>query len=246
MIPTAFINHACEILGDTNTGLSGSKIVEHLNSYAFDYGLDIPYSNYPFPPSVPNKRTALRRNLQAFSPEQQIQILNELCQLSQFADNTAVNNLRYLIISRYGHLLMVPPDKTIDTALIEQTRHWLADFPESLKLYESALMKLENKLFLRNLLDDLRLSLEKLVQTLLENNRSLENQMSDLGAFLKESGCSKELGNMFQKLFDYYTKYQNTYVKHDDAVIESELEIMFEMTCSFMRFLMRASKGKSC
>ena len=101
-------------------------------------------------------------------------------------------------------------------------------------------MKFENKLFLRNLLDDLRLSLEKLTQRLLNNNKSLENQITDLGQFLKDSGCSKELANMFQKLIDYYTKYQNTYVKHNDAVIESEIEIIFEMTCSFMRFLIRA------
>ena len=146
MIPTAFINHACEILGDTNTGLSGPKIVDNLNSYAFDYGVDIPYPDYPFPKLIPNKRTALRRNLQTFSPEQQIQILNDLCQLPQFTDNIAINNLRYLIISRYGHLLVVPPDKTIDTVLIEQTQHWLASFPESLKLYESALMKLVDAL----------------------------------------------------------------------------------------------------
>ena len=241
MVPAAFVNHACEILGDTNTGLSGPQIVEHLNAYAFDYGVNIPYPDYPFPQSVPNKRTALRKNLRAFSPEQQIQILNELCQFPQFKDNAAVNNLRYQIISRYGHLLVTPPEKTIDTVLIEQTRHWLADCPDSLKLYETALMKLENKVFLRNLLDDIRLSLEKLTQRLLQNNRSLENQIADLGPFLKASGCSKELSNMFQKLIDYYTKYQNTYVKHDDAVIENEIEIIFEMTCSFMRFLIRAS-----
>lgn len=239
MIPAAFISHACEILGDTNAGLSGSKIVEHLVSYAFDYDVNIPYSGYPFPQGVPNKRTALRKNLFPFSPEQQIQILNDLCQLPQFRDNNEVNNLRYKIISRYGHLLVTPPDKSIDTVLIEQTRHWLADFPNSLKLYETALTKLENKLFLRNLLDDIRLSLEKLTQDLLQNNKSLENQIADLGPFLKANGCSKELSNMFQKLINYYTKYQNTYVKHDDAVIESEIEIMFEMTCAFMRFLIR-------
>ena len=240
MLPTAFINHACDVLGDTNSGLSGTKIVEYLSGYAVDYDVNIPYPDYPFPQSVPNKRTALRKNLRVFSPEQQIQILNELSQLDQFKDNAAVNNLRYQIISRYGHLLVSPHEKTIDTALIEQTRHWLADFPESLRLYETALTKLENRLFLRNLLDDLRLSLEKLTQKLLQNNRSLENQIADLGPFLKASGCSKELTNMFQKLIDYYTKYQNTYVKHDDAVIENEIEIIFEMTCSFMRFLVRA------
>lgn len=244
MVPAAFINHACEILGDTNSGLSGSKIVEYFNAYAFEYDVNVPYPDYPFPQSVPNKRTALRKNLRAFSPEQQIQILNELSQLDQFKENKAVIDLRYQIISRYGHLLVTPSDKTIDTVLIEQSQHWLADYPESLGLYETALSKLENKLFLRNLLDDVRLSLEKLTQCLLGNNRSLENQIAEIGVFLKRSGCSKELANMFQKLIDYYTKYQNTYVKHDDAVIESEIEIIFEMTCSFMRFLIRTGQNR--
>lgn len=241
MVPAAFINHACDVLGDTAAGLSGSKIAEYLNAYAFDYDVSIPYPDYPFPQSVPNKRTALRKNLRAFSPEQQIQILNELCQLPQFKNNTMINDLRYKILSRYGHILVTPPLKTFDTALIEQTHHWLGNYPNSLCLYEAALMKLENRVFLRNLLDDVRLSLEKLMQTLLQNNKSLENQITEIGPFLKTSGCSKELTNMFQKLIDYYTKYQNTYVKHDDAVIENEIEIIFEMTCSFMRFLIRAN-----
>lgn len=175
------------------------------------------------------------------TPEQQIQILNELCQLSEFKGKTSVSDLRYQIISRYGHILVNPTDNTIDRSLIEQTSHWLDAFPDSLHLYEAALMKFENRLFLRNLLDDIRLSLEKLTKTLLKNNKSLENQIADIGTFLKDSGCSKELINMFQKLIDYYTKYHNTYIKHDDAVIESEIEIIFEITCSFMRFLIRAN-----
>jgi hypothetical protein len=32
------------------------------------------------------------------------------------------------------------------------------------------------------------------------------------------------------------------YIKHDDAIIESGTSILFEITCSFMRFLTRASK----
>ena len=241
MVPAAFINHACDILADTETGLSGPKIVEYLNAYAFDYNVNIPYSDYPFPPSVPNKRTALKKNLHVFTPEQQIQILNELCQLHQFKDNSDVIELRHQIISRYGHILVTPHGKTIDTVLIEETRHWLTSYPDSLRLYENALVKLENKLFLRNLLDDIRLSLEKLIQALLNNNKSIENQISALGTFLKSNGCSKELINMFQKLIDYYAKYQNTYIKHDDAVRENEIEIIFEMTCSFMRFLIRTN-----
>lgn len=79
MVPAAFVNHACEILGDTSSGLSGPKIVKYLNAYAFEYDANIPYPDYPFPQSVPNKRTALRKNLRAFSHEQQVQILNEFC-----------------------------------------------------------------------------------------------------------------------------------------------------------------------
>jgi hypothetical protein len=44
---------------------------------------------------------------------------------------------------------------------------------------------------------------------------------------------------MFVKLIDYFAKYQNTYVKHNDAVIESEIEFIYEMTSSFMKLLIR-------
>src|SRR5215510_13371862 len=127
MIPASFVNHTCDILAETNTGLSGAKIVKYLTPYAFKYGADIPYAEYPFPSSVPNKRTALRENLHAFAPDQQIQIINELCQLDEIKDNQSVKNLRYQLISRYGHLLNNLKGDSIDLELIEQTKHWLAD-----------------------------------------------------------------------------------------------------------------------
>ena len=221
MIPTAFITRACEILGDTRLGLSGSKIVEYLVSYAFNYDVNIPYAEYPFPQGVPNKRTALRKNLLAFNPEQQIQILNDLCQLPKFNDNNEVNNLRYQIISKYGHLLVTSPEKSIDTVLIEQTRHWLSNFPDSLQLYETALTKLENKLFLRNLLDDIRLSLEKLTQSLLHNSKSLENQTTSLGQFLKKNTAN----NWLELTENALCKFERL-----DARISYFINLMF--TCS--------------
>jgi len=95
--------------------------------------------------------------------------------------------------------------------------------------------------FTRNLLDDLRLSLELLLKGIFKNSKSLENQIELLGEYLKEKGGSKELTNMFVKLVDYYSKYQNTYVKHDDAVIEEEIEFIFEITSSFMKHIVRLS-----
>jgi len=74
------------------------------------------------------------------------------------------------------------------------------------------------------------------------NQKSLENQFSLLGEFIKARGGSPEFVNMFVKLIDYYTKYQNNYVKHDAAVIEEEIEFIFELTSSFMKHLVRLSQ----
>ena len=66
--------------------------------------------------------------------------------------------------------------------------------------------KFENKVQQRNLLDDLRLSLEKLLQGILENKKSLENQLSEIGTYINVRKGSKELTNMFTKLIEYYSK----------------------------------------
>ncbi|MEI6529816.1 MAG: TIR domain-containing protein [Candidatus Falkowbacteria bacterium] len=122
MINTAFLSHACEILAETNTGISGSKIVRYLSAYAVDYAVDIPYASYPFPPSTSNKRTALLKNLQAFSPDQQVKILIELCQLQEFIGNEAVSNLYSKLISSYGSLFKKMDQNAIDNDLIEQPK----------------------------------------------------------------------------------------------------------------------------
>jgi hypothetical protein len=239
MIPTTFINYAAEILGETNMGFSGSKIANLCSAYAIDFNIDIPYPEYPFPPKLPNKRTALRENLKAFTPEQQYKIIKELCDHDNVKDNKQVKELKIRLISRYSSLNQSGQYEKINETLVEETRHWLDDFPESLKLYKSALEKFNNDIFQRNLLDDLRLSLEKLLQNILSNQKSIENQLSEIGCFIKNKSCSKELINMFVKLLDYYNKYHNSYIKHDDAVNEKEIEFVFEITCSFMKFLIR-------
>lgn len=238
MISNLFILHASDKLGDTQYGLSGSKIAEHCSGYAIDFNIEIPYPEYPFPNSVSNKRTALRENLKAFNPQQQFQIIKELCELPQFEENKDVKDLRIKLISKYGHLSDAQLESLNET-LIEETKHWLDDYPESLELYEEALNKFQHKIYQRNLLDDLRLSLETLLKSMLNNNKSLENQKSYLGDFIKNRKVSKELLNMFLILVDYYSKYQNTYVKHNNNVAENEIEIIFEMTCSFMKFMIR-------
>ena len=88
---------------------------------------------------------------------------------------------------------------------------------------------------MRNVLDDMRLALELFLKEILNNQKSLENQLSEIGNFQKGKGKSQEFINMFKQLLDYYAKYQNKYVKHDDAVKPEEIDFVIELTTLFMR-----------
>lgn len=202
MIPNIFIQSATDILGDTGNGLTSSQIVKLCAAYAIDFNINIPYTSLPFPTdgSVPNKRTALKKDLDKFSPGQQFKIIKELCELEQFKGNPKIKDLKLKLVTRYGHLNTELD--SINEILIDETRHWLNDYPDSLKQYQSALDKFKGDIFERNLLDDLRLSLELLLKQIFKNDKSLENQLSDLGNFINSKNGSKELGNMFQKLVE--------------------------------------------
>lgn len=237
-IPFAFLQYAADILADTNKGLSGTKLMQALNGYAVELEVDLPV---PRIEGAINKRSVLLNNIQAFLPPQQYTILLELSRHPSFSllPNPAREELAHRLITRYGHLAPHDAPAEVNLALIEETKHWLAGYPQSLTLYETALQKYDLQTYQRNLLDDLRLSLELLLKKIFENDRSLENQLPIIGQFIKSNGGSGEFSNMFSKLLDYYTKYQNNYIKHDDAVIAEEIEFVMEITSSFMKHLIR-------
>lgn len=236
----AFLTYACGILADTNSGLSGSKIVEFCSAYAFDFGRVIPQSSYPFNPRTLNKRSAMKQNLNEFSSAEQFRIIKELSDLDIFRGNEDIKQLRIKMFSRYGNLAT---EKISDSELIQKTKHWLEDYPSSLKQYENALSKYEGGIFERNTLDDMRLAFELLIKDLLGNNKSLENQIADIGSMLKKSGASAEIRNMVTQIIKYYTDFQNNHVKHNDAVNGDELEYVIELTSVIMKFLIEANGG---
>lgn len=240
-MPAMFVSYAADILGDTLHGLSGTQIIKITAVHAVDCDAALPHPTYPFSKLGTNKRTALYQNLMAFSSKERYKIIKEMCEhpTIQTQQKEAARKLKIRLFTKYGHLDEEGGSESMNETLIEQARHWLEPFPEARKLFDSALQKQELGVFQRNLLDDLRLALEKLLKAIFSNKKSLENQMPLLGPFLKGKGGSPELTNMFQKLLDYYSKYQNSYVKHDDAVIEEEIEFVFEITASFMKHLVR-------
>lgn len=124
-------------------------------------------------------------------------------------------------------------------AQVQETRVLLIAYPKALKLFNQGIDKYEEGIYLRNSLDDLRLSLELLLKQLLKNRRSLENQLADIGRYKKEKGFSPELLNMFDRLLNYYSSYQNNNVKHDDNVNLAEVELIISLTCTFIVFILK-------
>ena len=236
----AFLSYACDILADTNAGLSGMKIVEYCNSYAIDYNRKTPYGAYPF--DAPNKRTALKENLRVFEAAEQFRIIKELCEIPKLCEIEKVKELKIKLFTRYVNLAT---EKISETELIQKTKHWLSKHPKALKQYESALAKYEGGIFERNTLDDMRLAFELLVKDVLGNNKSLENQIPEIGSVLKTSGASVELRNMVQQVIKYYTDFQNNHVKHNDAVNGNEIEYIIELTSVVMKFLIKITGGSN-
>lgn len=118
-IDDVFLRHAADILADTNTGLTGSEIVKFCNSYAIDFNVNIPItsSNFgSFGSVVPNKRTALYKNLVAFNACQQFKIIKELSELDMFANNEDVKKLKAQLYERFGRFdISATPSKESTT-----------------------------------------------------------------------------------------------------------------------------------
>ena len=238
MIKSTFLKHSSEILGSKEE-FTGRKIVRYFSAKSIEFDIDIPFDEYPFPPKTPNKRTALLENLKVFNPVIQFNIIRELCDNDDLKNYPDVVDLKKTLYNRYGSLSTTKLE--FDEDLVVQTKSILHNYPAAEKSYLSALEKYSNKLYERNLLDDLRLSLELLLKQILSNSKSLENQIKEIGKLQKDKGSSTELTNMFVKLVDYYSKYQNSKVKHNDNVNSDELEVIIELTSTFIKFLIKVT-----
>lgn len=242
-IPIAFLARTADVLGDTNGGLSGRWIIKAFLQYGERWGVRVPY---PETLDGMNKRNGILDSLKAFSGEQQFIIIDELSEHSSFAFGGSSKDqrirLRHDLHTKHGAFKTETLAKELDVPLVEVTRHWLESYPAALGLFEQAKTKYDLGGLDRNVLDDLRLALEKLLQAVLANDKSLENQLPFIGKLLKEKGASKELVNMLDKLLRYYCSFQNQYVKHDDDVKDEEIEIVFEMTAAFMKHIVRVAR----
>lgn len=240
-IDGAFLKHVCNVLGDTNNGLTTQEVIDKMASYAFEFDVEIPVFDTKTSKSK-NKRTILFEDLSKFRSEEQFYIIQELMKLPKFDDNQTVRFLELKLYEKYGYLSKI---KSEISDLNLNNDGFLNKYPDVAKIYNQGLDAYRTKNYKRSALDNMRLALEMLLKNILKNSESIENQQDYLGEYIKKHNISKEISNMLFKLINYYSKFQNNYVKHansaDDINIE-EAEFIIDLTIVIIGFLIKLEK----
>jgi len=211
----------------------------------FDRKLKFADSRFFIDGSMLSKRDALKENLFCFEDNEKFYIINDLCNTPKFVLNEDVKKLQVKLYKKYSHLHNIESEKKPETELINNTKHWIDNYPHVLALYSKAIENYNLKSFDRSVLDDMKLALETLVKGVFSNSMPFEKQIPNVARLVGAEGRSSEFADMFTKLIDYYCKYQNTYVKRSDKVNVSEVEFVIEMTSIFMRNLIKIRKNSS-
>lgn len=236
----SFIDYASDILGDTDTGISTSEIISICNRFAAEYNINIPHTKIykGFSQTFSNKRTALKENLQRFNDQQAFEIIKHICELRRYNESKEFKEVKIKLYTNFPQYV----DKINDVELSEdiiENMGLLENFPKAKKVYDDACSLFTMGLYERNLIDNLRLSLELICKQILSNEKSLENNISAICAYLKTKNCSQEFINMFQKLLDYYLKYNNDNVKHNENINSNEIAFVFGLTNLFIKLLVK-------
>lgn len=236
----AFINYAAPILADTDNGISTTDIIDICSEYSVEFNINIPHTRIyknSTTQSFPNKRTALKDNLLKFNEEQAFAIIEHICDLPYMDKNIEFKKVKFLLYRNFPQY--VKKDMIELNINYFEAGELLDNCPKARKVYEDAVNQYKIGVFERNIIDNLRLCLELIIKQLLENDKSLENNEKQVYKLLEKKQCSKEFINMFNKLLDYYIKYNDSNVKHDFNINKNEIEFVFEITYSFIKVLIK-------
>lgn len=135
--------------------------------------------------------------------------------------------------------------KLLDEGLVNENLAWLDDFPESHKAFDQALViyMSGDKPKFRNLIDNLRVSIEQLLRKILTNSKSLEKQSKELDEWLEQRGTHKLVRNLYGTLLHIFSSLQNNVAKHgDEDLLPEEIEYLIYLTGTFMRLVIQLGR----
>ena len=114
----------------------------------------------------------------------------------------------------------------LDFALVSQPLEWLKDYPKSHKTYCTALKQYSDGIFVRDVADNLRKTLEGFLQEFLCNDKNLETNKNEICKYLGAQGIDAGISGLFQPLINAYKNINDRIAKHNDKVDKKVLEFL--------------------
>lgn len=133
----------------------------------------------------------------------------------------------------------------LDETLIFDNLVWLNKYEVAKEHFSNAIKMEQKEKNYRNIVDELRFSLENFFQQIFNNKKTLENQKNNIGVYLKTNGISTNISNMYIKLFDLYTTYNNDNAKHGDNIKNQEIDYLIYLTGNFIRLIIQIEESKN-
>ncbi|MBA4054935.1 MAG: hypothetical protein C0490_09505 [Marivirga sp.] len=87
------ISYSAELLAQTEYGMTWTQIAKFFRKKSAEYNVAVPYVNTMFPSHLLNRRDGFLENLRAFSPEQQLILLKELCETNKKINITPLKKM---------------------------------------------------------------------------------------------------------------------------------------------------------
>ena len=132
--------------------------------------------------------------------------------------------------------------KEFDEALVCDVAEWLHDYPSAHKLYTNALQEHCNNNEPSQIADSLRKSFESFLIEFFGNTKNLENNINELGTYLKNHGVNEDIRGMFISLVKSYKKNNDKTAKHHDKTDRNSVEFLLYQTGVFMRYMLIIKK----
>lgn len=127
--------------------------------------------------------------------------------------------------------------KELDDALVSQPLEWLKEYPKTYKTYIIALKQFAEGIYVRDVADNLRKTLESFLQEYLGNSKNLETNKNEICRYLGEQNVDPGIVGLFQPLINAYKNINDRIAKHNDAVDEKLLEFLLYQTGILIRMV---------
>lgn len=138
-----------------------------------------------------------------------------------------------------GYYVFPKGVEELDDALISQPLEWLKAYPNAEKAWSKTLREYAGSdgHNASDIADLIRKALESFFKEFFENNKTLENNKTEYGRYLKSQGVPAEISNNLETLLLAYTNYMNAYAKHHDKTDPRVLEYLLYQTGNIIRLL---------